>query len=113
MVLIKFFNSYKKNRFAQNTLEYVLILGVVALGFSGMMLYFRRAVQSGIHVAASQLGSQEVNTDIEKGSTSESHMTTNITQDRTLNISGDTAKSRQRNTTKIEPGGWSKNVSIQ
>ncbi|MFH1397225.1 MAG: hypothetical protein ABIH27_01570 [Candidatus Omnitrophota bacterium] len=48
----------KINNRAQGVLEYVVILGVVAVALMSMTLYFRRGVQAVVKAAADELGSQ-------------------------------------------------------
>ena len=44
---------------AQSTLEYAVIIAVVAAVLTGMRFYFQRGLQSAIKVAADQIGTQE------------------------------------------------------
>lgn len=55
-----------KNRFVtgQSVLEYVIILGIVAIALAAMLLYFRRGIQSVVKIAADELGNQEDAEDI-------------------------------------------------
>lgn len=46
----------KKN--AQSILEYVVILGVVAMALATMQIYFRRSINAAIKLTADEIGSQ-------------------------------------------------------
>ena len=44
---------------AQGMLEYVVLLGVVALALTVMQLYFKRAIQATVKLAADEIGEQK------------------------------------------------------
>lgn len=48
---------------AQSILEYVLILGIVAVALSSMQLYFKRSIQAAIKLAADDIGDQRQGAD--------------------------------------------------
>jgi len=54
----------KKRLTGQSILEYVVILGIVAIALAAMSLYFRRGIQSVVKIAADEAGNQEDAEDI-------------------------------------------------
>ncbi|MDD2679217.1 MAG: hypothetical protein PHO03_00225 [Candidatus Omnitrophica bacterium] len=49
---------------AQSIMEYVIVLGLIALALAAMSLYFRRGIQSVVKIAADEMGDQKDAEDI-------------------------------------------------
>ncbi|MBN2097053.1 MAG: hypothetical protein JW714_01090 [Candidatus Omnitrophica bacterium] len=51
---------WRFNKKGQSVFEYAIILGVVGVALMAMQVYLRRGIQSGIRIAADELGEQDV-----------------------------------------------------